>query len=155
MVEFIFSLAATAGFVAILLLFTKRFRKGAFGVLLCAACVGYVASRFVDFDASTSTSSPGSVPINSKVRLNRAFYGCSDQRDLDRVRKMLRAGDRQAMSKAASQGGCAELDAGVLGTVTDISMLHDSTCVRRMGEPDCLWVPTGAIEKVHEAASPS
>ena len=72
--------------------------------------------------------------------------GCRDLQTANRVWGLLQAGDKVAATKLSSAEGCHVFPYGALGTIEARSILSDVVCVRRDGEPDCLWFPKGAVE---------
>jgi predicted nucleic acid-binding Zn ribbon protein len=76
--------------------------------------------------------------------------GCRDSKDLDRLGELARQNDNAAFTtfyiRQSMAGRCAKLDQGVQVNIESGSV-WGSPCVRPKGDPFCLYVLTGFLEK--------
>jgi hypothetical protein len=75
-----------------------------------------------------------------------AWPACKSLDDLDRIFQLVSEHDTSAAMNYALVHGCPMIYSGTETRVEDASLFHAAYCVRKSGQPDCLWTKKLSVE---------
>jgi hypothetical protein len=87
------------------------------------------------------------VPIGEQGVVKANYWGCSNKDDLEKLKQLIHEQDWEAVDNYGGQKGCVVLKTGDTGTVEDVSIWYADTCLRKRGNPECMWFPTPLVTK--------
>jgi len=135
-------------------------------VVTCALCVGGVAA-LPHFSVATHAgpnNAPAPAPtaapaartffkVGERIVAYFGDYGCPSADHMKALQKLDAEHDHIAEALAAKKYECLLIEPRDVGVVEDSSVLSGLSCVRRQGEPECLWYPTPIFIAEAEAAA--
>lgn len=135
-------------------------------VVACALCVGGIGVVSLFNRAPASDDPPAPTPTSTSAPAARTFFkigehvtayfgdfGCPTVDHRKALQKLAAEDDHIAEALAATKYDCVLIAPREVGVVEDSSVWSGLSCVRRQGEPECLWYPTPVFITEAEAAA--
>ena len=86
--------------------------------------------------------------IGSKVTVNLGFIGCKAQNEEEHVKSLVRAHDMEAVLDYVTDhsSSCHGFGKNEVASVEDMSVWHNTACIRPEGKGHCYWFPNPMVD---------